>query len=93
MKTNAKNKTKFILKVTLKEYLETKGISVYTLTKWVDGASPQTIYAVANGTRRPSLEVLEAILTSLHFQGYNVDLNDILRLEEHQIIPVQTESE
>lgn len=52
------------------------------LGKWVDGVSSQTIYAIANGTRRPSLEVLEAILNGLHAQGHLTVLNDIIQIEE-----------
>lgn len=67
--------------VTLKDYLDSIGITSYTLGKWVDGVSSQTVYAIANGTRRPSLEVLERILNGLHSHGYPATLNDIIRLE------------
>lgn len=69
------------IKITLKEYLEQQGISAYMLGKWVVGVSPQTIYAIANGSRKPSLEALEAIIGALHSNGYNTKLEDLIRLE------------
>ncbi len=50
----------------LKNYLASIGVTPYVLGKWTNEVSAQTIYAVAAGTRRPSLEVLEAILTELN---------------------------
>ncbi len=70
------------LNVTLKEYLQSVGVTAYTLGKWVNGVSPQTIYAVANATRRPSLEVLEAILGELRAHGCPAELSDLLQVEE-----------
>jgi len=67
--------------ITLKQYLDSIGITSYVLSKWVDGVSAQTVYAIANGTRRPSLEVLEKILNSLHSHGYPATLNDVIRIE------------
>ena len=67
--------------ITLKQYLDSIGITSYVLGKWVDGVSAQTIYAIANGTRRPSLEVLERILNGLHSHGYPATLNDIVQVE------------
>jgi DNA-binding XRE family transcriptional regulator len=64
--------------VQLKAYLEQIGVTAYTLGKWVVGVSPQTIYAVANGSRRPSLEVLEAILNAFHANGFETTLSDLL---------------
>jgi DNA-binding XRE family transcriptional regulator len=64
--------------VQLKPYLEQIGVTAYTLGKWVVGVSPQTIYAVANGSRRPSLEVLEAILDAFHDNGFETTLSDLL---------------
>lgn len=66
------------IEVTLKEYLQEIEVTPYVLAKWVDGVSPQTIYAVANGSRRPSLDVLESILTALHSNGFPVKISDIL---------------
>ncbi|MEH2196039.1 MAG: helix-turn-helix transcriptional regulator [Nostoc sp.] len=67
--------------ITLKQYLDSVGITSYVLGKWVNGVSPQTVYAIANGTRRPSLEVLEKILSSLHSHGYPASLEDIIQIE------------
>lgn len=52
------------------------------LGKWVDGVSPQTIFAVANESRRPSLEVLESILNGLRSNGHLTSLGDIIQIEE-----------
>lgn len=72
---------KLKIKVELRSYLASINVTPYMLGKWVEEISPQTIYAVANGTRRPSLEVLEAILSSLHSNGYETTLNDIIQVE------------
>ena len=69
------------IKVRLKEYLASIEVTPYSLGKWVEGVSPQTIYAVCGETRRPSLEVLEAILSGLRSQGYETSLADIIRIE------------
>ena len=73
---------KIKLRVQLRNYLASINVTPYMLGKWVEGVSSQTIYAVASGTRRPSLEVLEAILNGLHSQGYLASLSDIIRIEE-----------
>ena len=72
------------IQVALRQYLEKIGVSAYTLGKWVQGISPQTIYAIANGSRKPSLEALEAILNALHEQGFMVSLEDLIRVETSQ---------
>jgi len=72
---------KIKIRVRLRDYLTSINATPYVLGKWVDGVSSQTIYAVASGTRRPSLEVLEAILNGLHSQGYLTSLNDIIQIE------------
>jgi DNA-binding XRE family transcriptional regulator len=69
------------IQVTLKHYLERQHISAYTLGKWVVGVSPQTVYAIANGTRKPSLEALEAIIQAFHEHGLATQLDDLLTLE------------
>lgn len=71
-----------VIRVQLREYLASIGVTPYMLGKWVDDVSSQTIYAVANGTRRPSLEVLEAILNGLRLQGHATELSDIVQIEE-----------
>lgn len=73
---------KLVIKVRLKSYLDSIGVTQYVLGKWVEGVSWQTIYAVAGETRRPSLEVLEAILSALRANGYDAKLDDILQVEE-----------
>lgn len=73
---------KIKIRVQLRDYLTSINVTPYMLGKWVDGVSSQTIYAVASGTRRPSLEVLEAILNGLHSQGYLTILDDIIQIEE-----------
>jgi DNA-binding XRE family transcriptional regulator len=69
------------IQVTLKIYLERQRISAYTLGKWVVGVSPQTVYAVANGSRKPSLEALEAIIQAFQEHGFDTQLEDLLTLE------------
>jgi DNA-binding XRE family transcriptional regulator len=76
---------KYVIRIRLKEYLEQQAISAYTLGKWVTGVSPQTIYAIANGTRKPSLETLEAIICGLHQNGFATKLEDLIQLEEDLI--------
>lgn len=78
-------RTKYRIKVQLKERLREIGVTPYTLGKWAEGVSLQTIYAVASGTRRPSLEVLEAILEGLNAGGHETRLEDILRVETIQM--------
>jgi DNA-binding XRE family transcriptional regulator len=75
------NTAPFKLVVTLKTYLDDVGVTAYTLGKWVEGVSPQTIYAVANGTRKPSLDVLEAIISAFRANGFATQLSDLVRLE------------
>lgn len=72
---------KIKIRVRLRDYLASIKVTPYLLGKWVEGVSSQTIYAVASETRRPSLEVLEAILNGLHAQGYLTSLNDIIQIE------------
>ena len=71
-----------VIKVRLKSYLASIGVTSYALGKWVEGVSWQTIYAVAGETRRPSLEVLEAILNALRANGFDTALSDIIEVEE-----------
>lgn len=74
-------KIKIKIKVKLRDYLASINITPYMLGKWVVGVSPQTIFAVANESRRPSLEVLESILTGLHSNGHLTSLEDIIQIE------------
>lgn len=75
------NNQKTKLNVRLKTYLEQLEVSAYTLGKWVNGVSPQTVYAIANGTRKPSLDALEAIIQAFREQGFDTKLEDVLELE------------
>ena len=75
------NSQKTKLNVRLKTYLEQLEVSAYTLGKWVNGVSPQTVYAIANGTRKPSLDALEAIIQAFREQGFDTKLEDVLELE------------
>lgn len=70
------------IKVKLKTYLASINVTPYMLGKWVDGVSSQTIFAVANESRRPSLEVLESILNGLRSNGHLTSLGDIIQVEE-----------
>jgi transcriptional regulator with XRE-family HTH domain len=72
----------FRLQVTLKQYLASINVSTYTLSQWVDGISPKTIYAIASGSRRPSLGTIELILTALRAHGFNASLGELLNVVE-----------
>lgn len=72
---------KRVLKVVLRSYLDSVGVSAYLLAQWIPTVSPKTIYAVANGTRRPSLELVESILLALNENGYKTSIEDILKFE------------
>ena len=69
------------LKIALKEYLASLNVTPYMLGKWVTGVSPQTIFAVTNGTRKPSLDVLEAIINALRTKGHPATPADIIKYE------------
>ena len=68
------------LEITLKDYLEQVGISAYTLGKWTH-ISAQSVYAIANGTRKPSLEALEAIINAFRENGLETTLEDLVKLK------------
>ncbi|MGQ0540528.1 MAG: helix-turn-helix domain-containing protein [Blastocatellia bacterium] len=70
------------LRISLKAYLASIDVTPYMLGKWVIGVSPQTIFAIANGTRKPSLEVLQAIINGLRVKGYPTVLGDIVQIDE-----------
>jgi transcriptional regulator with XRE-family HTH domain len=70
------------LEITLKEYLEQVGISAYTLGKWTHGISAQSVYAIANGTRKPSLEALEAIINAFRENGLETTLEDLVKVKQ-----------
>ena len=72
---------KIIITVQLSDYLQTIGVTKYTLGQWVDGVSPQTVYAVAARQRQPSLETLAAILTALNAHGFPTTLADLVKTE------------
>lgn len=69
------------IQIRLKEYLLSIDVSLYQLGQWTQGVSWQTVYAIASGTRRPSLEVIEIVINTLRLRGYPTELADILRLE------------
>lgn len=69
------------IKVKLRAYLSSINVTPYMLGKWVNGVSPQTIFAVANESRRPSLAVLESILDGLRSKGHLTSLDDIVQVE------------
>ncbi len=75
------------IQVTLRQHLEQIGVSAYMLGKMTNQVSPQTIYAIANGSRKPSLEALEAILNALHQQGFSTTLEDLIFVESEPFNP------
>ena len=44
------------VKVRFKDYLEDHGLSAYRVSKYARGMSPKTVYAIASGRHRPSME-------------------------------------
>lgn len=69
------------LRVRLKEYLASIGVSAYQLARWTEGVSAQTIYAICNGTRKPSLDVLEAVLNALWVNGFEARLDELVEIK------------
>lgn len=70
------------IRVKLREYLDANNTSAYALAKKVEGMSPETVYAVAAGKRRPSLEGLERLIAGLRsLTGRQTSLEDLLSLE------------
>ncbi len=69
------------LRVDLKTYLQSIQVTPYQLAKWTPDVSGPTIYAICAGTRRPSFEVLEAILNALRAQNFDAHLLDIVKEE------------
>lgn len=66
----------------LREYLDTKGLTAYRLAQRVDGMKPASVYAIAAGKKRPSLESLEKILGALReLTGEPVSLADVLEVQ------------
>ena len=61
--------------------LEQVGVSAYTLGKWTHGISAQSVYAIANGTRKPSLEALEAIINAFRENGLETTLEDLVKVK------------
>ncbi|MBI3961843.1 MAG: helix-turn-helix transcriptional regulator [Deinococcus sp.] len=70
------------LRVKLREYLDTHQLSAYQLAKEVEGMSPKTVYAYAAGSRQPSIENLEKLITTLRkLTGESVDVSDLLEYQ------------
>ena len=77
--------SRLLLRVTLRDYLLSIEVTPYQLGKWTPQVSAQTIYAICAETRRPSLDVLAAILETLRAHGFDAQLADVLKVEEeHQ---------
>lgn len=70
------------LRVDLKNYLSSIGVTPYQLGKWAPDVSAPMVYAICAGTRRPSFDVLEALLNALRAQGFDAQLSDILKTDE-----------
>jgi hypothetical protein len=43
--------------------------------------SAQRVYAIANGTRKPSLEALEAIINAFRENGLETTLEDLVKVK------------
>ncbi len=70
------------LRMDLKSYLNFLEVTPYQLAKWTPEVSAPMVYAICAGTRRPSFDVLEAILNALRAQGFNAHLSDIVKETE-----------
>jgi transcriptional regulator with XRE-family HTH domain len=67
------------VRVRFKDYLEEHEISAYRVSKHAWGMSPKTVYAIASGRHRPSMEALEKLLAALReITGEEVVPGDLL---------------
>lgn len=67
------------VRVRFKDYLERHEISAYRVSKHARGMSPKTVYAIASGRHRPSMEALEKLLAALReITGEEVVPGDLL---------------
>lgn len=72
-----------MVKVQLREYLDSHGVSAYALTKQA-ALAPNTVYTLARGdTKRLDLEVLAEVMNALEqLTGEPVTFNDLLERQE-----------
>ena len=54
-----------VMKLTLKEFLKSNGLSAYQLAREVRGVKEQAVYAIVRGDRKPSWESLDYITSAL----------------------------
>lgn len=67
------------VRVRLKQFLDKHHITTYRLAESTSGTSPKTIYAVASGTRKPSIETLGSVVEALRqLTGESVTFDDLL---------------
>ncbi|UCH24644.1 MAG: helix-turn-helix transcriptional regulator [Trueperaceae bacterium] len=72
-----------MIKVKLSAYLEREGITVYQLAQRVEGLSPKSVYTYANGTRNPSLDSLDKLVTALReLTDKPVEVSDLLEYQQ-----------
>jgi hypothetical protein len=71
------------LTCTLGPYLAAHNITAYRLSKTVDKLKAATVYGIANGKIRPSLDSLEDIMQALpRLTGKAVDISELLKYQE-----------
>ena len=82
------------LRVKLREYLDSHNLSAYRLAKEVEGVSPKTVYAYAAGSRQPSMENLEKLITTLRkLTGEPVNVSDLLEYKpEPELMDAETKA-
>lgn len=67
------------VRVKFKDYLEEHNLSAYRVSQHTRGMSPKTVYAIASGRNRPSMEALEKLLDALReITGEEVGPADLL---------------
>lgn len=67
------------VKVKFKDYLQEHNLSAYRVSQHARGMSPKTVYAIASGRNRPSMEALEKLLDALReITGEEVGPGDLL---------------
>ncbi|CAN5453596.1 MAG: helix-turn-helix domain-containing protein [Rubrobacteraceae bacterium] len=67
------------IKVKFKDYLEARGLSAYRVTRHARGMSPKTVYAIASGRNRPSMDALEKLMDALReITGEDIGLDALI---------------
>lgn len=77
-----------MIRFKLKAYLEREGVPLREFARRVEGLSPKTIYTYASGTRNPTLDSLDRLITALRdVTGHPVEVADLLEYEREDALP------